>query len=150
TVGGFETAELAISSGGAGYVVDSAIADTLPGYMAGTNGNSGDNLLVGTSGDDTGAASLAGNVGNDILVGGDGNDTLDGGAGDDLLLGGNGNDRLIGGPGNDILSGGAGGDTFRINGPSEGLDHIFDFNASEGDVIELLASAFGVAAGGDV
>jgi VCBS repeat-containing protein len=149
SVSGFETAELAIATDAASYVIDSAIGATLPSYMAGTSGDSGNNLLVGTSGDDTGATALAGNGGNDILVGGNGNDTLDGGAGDDLLLGGNGNDRLIGGPGNDILSGGAGADTFRINGPTEGLDHILDFNASQGDVIEILASAFGVPAGGN-
>ncbi len=148
-VSGFETAELALSAGGSSYVVDSTIGSTLPAFMAGATGDDGNNLLVGSSGDDTGTTALLGNGGNDILVGGNGNDSLDGGSGDDLLLGGNGNDRLIGGPGNDILSGGAGADTFRINGPTEGLDHILDFNASQGDVIELLASAFGVAAGGD-
>jgi VCBS repeat-containing protein len=149
TVSGFETAELALSAGGSTYIVDSAIGSTLSAYMAGTSGDNGNNLLVGTGGDDTVVATLDGKIGNDILVGGDGNDTLDGGAGDDLLLGGNGNDRLIGGAGNDILSGGAGADTFRINGPMEGLDHILDFNASQGDIIEILASAFGVAPGGD-
>jgi len=148
-ISGFEAAELALAVGGSTYVVDSAIGSTLPAYMAGTSGDNGNNLLVGTSGDDTGVTTLDGKIGNDILVGGDGNDMLDGGAGDDLLLGGNGNDRLIGGNGNDILAGGAGADTFRINGPTDGLDHILDFNASEGDVIELLAAAFGVAAGGD-
>jgi Ca2+-binding RTX toxin-like protein len=140
---------LAISTGGASYLVDGAIGATLPAYTAGVTGDGGNNLLVGTSGDEAGANALAGNGGSDILVGGDGNDTLDGGPGDDLVLGGNGNDRLSGGPGDDILSGGAGADAFRINGPTEGLDHILDFNAAEGDVIELLASAFGVPPGGD-
>jgi Ca2+-binding RTX toxin-like protein len=57
---------------------------------------------------------------------------------------------LTGGAGEDILSGGAGTDTFRINAPSEGLDHILDFDALQGDVVELLASAFGLAPSADV
>src|SRR5262249_3596363 len=80
TVSGFETAELALSTGGSGYIVDSAIGSALPAYLAGPTGDGGNNLLVGTAGDDSGATALAGNGGNDILVGGNGNDVLDGGA----------------------------------------------------------------------
>jgi Ca2+-binding RTX toxin-like protein len=114
--------------------------------MAGSTGDGGANILVGTAGND----SLSGNAGSDILVGGSGDDILDGGTDSDMLLGGAGNDTLIGGAGDDILSGGAGADHFRINAPTEGLDHILDFDATQGDVIELLASAFGLAPAADV
>jgi hypothetical protein len=63
--------------------------------------------------------------------------------GDDYLVGSNGNDTLVGGLGTDILQGGAGADHFLYNTASEGLDHILDFNDSEGDTIDILASAFG-------
>lgn len=52
-------------------------------------------------------------------------------------------DTLIGGAGNDVLYGNTGADHFRYNAPSEGLDHILDFHLAEGDVIDVLASAFG-------
>jgi Ca2+-binding RTX toxin-like protein len=94
--------------------------------------------------------SLIGASGNDTLNGNEENDWLYGMGGDDTLNGGSGNDRLVGGAGNDTLAGGSGADTFRINAPSEGLDHILDFNSAEGDVIELLASAFSLPAGASV
>jgi surface adhesion protein len=67
----------------------------------------------------------------------DGNDLLDGGKGNDILLGGTGNDTLIGGQGNDILIGGSGADTFVWKAGDTGNDVIKDFNANEGDRIDL-------------
>ena len=77
------------------------------------NGGNGNDALWGRNGDDTlnggdGNDELNGENGNDILFGGNGNDTLNGGAGNDILYGQNGNDILIGGTGNDMLYGGSG------------------------------------------
>ncbi|MBC7200061.1 MAG: retention module-containing protein [Pseudomonas balearica] len=66
-----------------------------------------------------------------------GNDTLNGGAGNDILYGQGGNDILIGGAGDDILYGGTGADTFVWQKGDIGQDVIKDFNASEGDRIDL-------------
>jgi Ca2+-binding RTX toxin-like protein len=82
---------------------------------------------------------------NHIIVDGlnfDGNDVLKGGAGDDILAGGKGLDSL---------TGGAGADHFEYIFTSDGgtfadqskADHILDFNAAEGDVIDLFGSEFG-------
>ncbi|RON71829.1 immunoglobulin-like domain-containing protein [Pseudomonas fluorescens] len=89
------------------------------------------------SGTHDGNDTLLGGAGNDILFGSGGNDLLDGGKGNDILLGGTGNDTLIGGQGNDILIGGSGADTFVWKSGDTGTDVIKDFNASEGDRIDL-------------
>ncbi len=89
------------------------------------------------SGAKDGNDTLLGGAGDDILFGQGGNDYLDGGKGNDILLGGTGNDTLIGGPGNDILIGGSGADTFVWKSGDVGNDVIKDFNASEGDRIDL-------------
>jgi hypothetical protein len=89
--------------------------------------------LLGGAGDDI----LFGQGGDDYLDGGKGNDILLGGTGKDTLLGGEGNDLLIGGAGNDILTGGSGADTFMWKAGDYGNDVIKDFNAGEGDRIDL-------------
>ncbi|WP_434497754.1 Ig-like domain-containing protein [Pectobacterium aroidearum] len=81
--------------------------------------------------------TLNGGAGNDILFGQGGNDTLIGGEGNDLLYGGAGDDILIGGPGGDTLIGGAGADIFKWQAGDIGNDVIKDFNAKEGDRIDL-------------
>ncbi|WP_235319710.1 retention module-containing protein [Pectobacterium fontis] len=80
---------------------------------------------------------LNGGTGNDILFGQGGNDTLIGEEGNDLLYGGAGDDILIGGAGGDTLMGGAGADTFKWQAGDIGNDVIKDFNAKEGDRIDL-------------
>ncbi|MFM9925504.1 retention module-containing protein [Variovorax sp. H27-G14] len=87
--------------------------------------------------DKGGNDTLLGNAGDDILFGQGGNDMLDGGTGSDTLLGGAGNDTLIGGPGDDILIGGSGADTFVWKSGDTGYDVIKDFNAAQGDRIDL-------------
>ena len=57
--------------------------------------------------------------------------------GDDTLYGGNGNDLLIGGHGNNTLYGGNGADTFLFLKGKTGVDTIKDFNAKEGDRIDI-------------
>ncbi len=72
-----------------------------------------------------------------------GSDTLDGGRGDDILISGSGEDLVIGGEGSDILYGGAGADIFKWSLGDEGdegaavTDTVMDFNANEGDVLDL-------------
>ena len=89
------------------------------------------------------ASSLTGS--NHIVVDGlnlNGNDAIKGGAGDDILAGGKGSDTL---------TGGAGANHFQYNSPLDGgtitnqagTDHIVDFNAAKGDVIDILGAAFG-------
>ncbi len=84
----------------------------------------------------------------DIIVGGSGNDTLDvsdrfadetfvdGGSGNDTIKGGVGRDHIFGGTGDDVLTGGSGADIFYFSG-DHGNDTITDFNAAEGDRIDL-------------
>ncbi len=75
---------------------------------------------------------LTGDNDDNILNGMDGNDILDGGAGDDTL---------VSGEGNDTLTGGLGKDTFVLNG---GENTITDFDANEGDRIEIDLDAYGM------
>ncbi|ABW33353.1 FG-GAP-like repeat-containing protein [Acaryochloris marina] len=64
----------------------------------------------------------------------------------DSLLGGAGNDRLVGGAGNDLLTGGADADrfVFDANAAVSGINRITDFNAVEGDRLEITQAAFGI------
>ena len=105
-------------------------------------GDAGFDFLDGGDGDD----NLNGGTNGDTLLGGAGNDILGGGNGLDSLDGGEGNDTLTGGLGTDTLTGGAGADHFtfkhQLNATSN-VDTITDF-ATGVDVIELLASIFGV------
>ena len=82
----------------------------------------------------------------DLLSGGDGNDTIHGrggwdlifgGEGDDTIDGGTGHDFIVGGAGDDDLTGGSGVDTFYFR-EGHGTDTIQDFNAAEGDRIDLV------------
>ncbi|AEP08454.1 T1SS-143 repeat domain-containing protein [Micavibrio aeruginosavorus] len=66
-----------------------------------------------------------------------GNDTLNGGAGNDLIFGQEGNDIINGGAGDDTLYGGSGADTFLYQSMSDGKDTIKDFDAAEGDRVDL-------------
>ncbi len=82
--------------------------------------------VIGSQFDD----HLIGDSGDNILNGMDGNDILDGGEGDDTL---------VSGKGNDTLTGGQGKDTFVLNG---GENTITDFNADDGDRIEIDLDAY--------
>jgi Ca2+-binding RTX toxin-like protein len=133
--------EIGFASGGAGndvligieHVFGSASSDTI--YGTNLHGN----RLEGSLGNDT----IFGLDGRDTILGGDGNDSLLGGSDVDRLFGGAGNDTLDGGLATDFLTGGAGADTFVWNSIDEtgvgrfNRDEIRDFNASEGDVIDL-------------
>ncbi|MCW5312857.1 calcium-binding protein [Nostoc sp. KVJ3] len=61
---------------------------------------------------------------------------------DDLIVGSNGNDTLSGGNGNDSLYGGDGIDTFTFSSYNDGVDSLYDFNATN-EVIQVSAVGFG-------
>ena len=112
------------------------------------DGTRGDDVIYGTEGND----AIRGYQGVDWLFGGEGKDRLKGGEGDDVLFGGEGNDRLkggdgddlmIGGMGDDKMTGGADADTFLFH-DDHGNDRILDFNASEGDKIDLTTLRYAV------
>lgn len=116
------------------------------------HGNIGDDTVRGGGGGDwvvggQGQDRLFGDEGSDVVLGNLGEDALDGGSGDDVMRGGQGNDSVAGGQGHDwiagdrgsdTLSGGAGADTFHTWGEA-GLDVVVDFNAAEGDRVNLFA-----------
>jgi Ca2+-binding RTX toxin-like protein len=109
--------------------------DTLDG------GAGGNDWLVGGQGNDLITAHadqniLYGNLGADTLHGGAGGDLLRGGQGDDVIVGGSGNDWISGDRGSDTLTGGAGADIFH-SFSGAGIDLVTDFNASEGDRVQL-------------
>ncbi|MEH2264796.1 calcium-binding protein [Nostoc sp.] len=103
---------------------------------------SGNNTLNGGAGNDRLIVDYS--SGHNLLDGGDGNDTLtaSGASGKNTLIGGNGNDILTGGKGNDSLYGGTGTDTFAFNSYNQGIDNIYDFNATN-ELIQVSAAGFG-------
>jgi hypothetical protein len=98
-------------------------------------GTGGSEPLLGTAGSDP----ISGRGGDDQISGLAGDDLLDGGEGDDILDGGPGSDLLFGGPGNDTLIGGEDADRFLLLSLPDRGDQILDFNADEGDVLDLSA-----------
>ncbi|MEH1948148.1 MAG: calcium-binding protein [Nostoc sp.] len=134
------------------------------GYNSNESRSLGNNTLNGGAGNDTLASG--GSTGDNLLSGGDGNDSLDisgsysseyssdfrslgnntlnGGAGNDTLnaSGSVGNNLLSGGDGNDILTGGNGNDTFAFNSYNQGVDSIYNFNATN-ELIQVSAAGFG-------
>jgi len=125
-------------NGGAGndtYYVDSAAStitdasgtDTVISSASWTLGSNLENLTL------TGTDALTG-IGNTLK---------------NTIIGNAGNNVLDGMGATDILTGGAGADTFRFSTkPKFGAstaDHLTDFNAAEGDRIQISKSAFGLA-----
>ena len=103
-------------------------------------GGMGNDQLQGDAGND----QLQGNEGNDVLEGVTGNDYLAGNADNDWLLGGAGEDILEGGEGADLLNGGEGADVFYYSTPTQGIDFILDFDPTQGDIIQISKTGFGV------
>ena len=117
-------------------------------YFTGVTADVTISFLTGTAfSTETGTDSLDG-IRN--VVGGDGNDTITGsscptynhlygGAGDDVISGTNNGNGLYGGTGSDTLTGGSGGDDFFFMASDnfDGVDTITNFDASEGDTIDI-------------
>jgi len=66
-----------------------------------------------------------------------------GGLGNDRLVGGMEGDVIIGGAGDDVLRGNGGPDLFLLTSRDDGNDTIEDFNAAEGDRIDLSRALTG-------
>jgi hypothetical protein len=109
-------------------------------------GNDDPNTLEGTPGDDP----ISGLGADDQLFGREGNDLLDGGPGDDILEGGPGSDLLFGGPGRDMVSGDEGADRFFLLSLPDRGDILPDFDATQGDVLDLSALFNGRANAGNI
>ncbi len=77
--------------------------------------------------------------GSDTINGAGGDDILYGLDGDDIIYGGAGNDTIYGGTGADDLYGDGGADrfTFMLEDAISAIDNIYDFNTSEGDIIDI-------------
>ncbi|ACG79065.1 hypothetical protein PHZ_c2656 [Phenylobacterium zucineum HLK1] len=110
--------------------------DTIIGGRGGdwVVGGQGDDMLWGGSQGD----AVYGNLGNDTCYGDDGIDWVRGGQGNDSLEGWYGDDYMAGDRGNDTISGGLGADLFHTFSGA-GLDRVLDFNAAEGDRVNVLA-----------
>jgi len=103
-------------------------------------GGEGDDRLRGSGRPD----AIQGRPGNDSIAGRGGDDLLRGGRGRDSLDGGAGNDWLSGGRDADILRGGGGADAFN-SFEEAGVDQVLDFNAGDGDRVEIaLGAAYSV------
>ncbi|TNE33034.1 MAG: type I secretion C-terminal target domain-containing protein, partial [Alphaproteobacteria bacterium] len=66
-----------------------------------------------------------------------GDDHIYGQGGNDYLYGQEGDDILYGGDGDDILSGGSGADTFIFHAGDTGVNTITDFDAAQGDTLDI-------------
>ncbi len=100
-----------------------------------TNGNDANNALIAYGAEV--ADNVYGHGGDDVIMTWSGNDTLHGGAGNDALFGEYGADILYGDAGADVFV----ADRTDFNGGYAGkfVDRVMDFNAGEGDVIDLSA-----------
>ena len=128
--------------GGAGFddINGNQGNDTIDGGPGAGGPGAGD-WLVGGQGNDlifahTGQNILYGNLGNDTLVAGSGGDLMRGGQGNDQIFGGPGADWLSGDRGDDTIVGGGGADIFHTFSGA-GMDRVLDFNAVEGDRVQL-------------
>jgi len=90
---------------------------------------------------------------NDIVFGSSGDNRIEGGSGSDQLNGYAGADTLLGGADADVLSGGAGADRFVFTALTDSRvqarDRISDFNAADGDLIDLSAIDADLTLAGD-
>jgi Ca2+-binding RTX toxin-like protein len=109
------------------------------------------NLQAGTARESAGGfldhldsiENAAGSFFADVLRGSNAANRLIGDAGDDALSGRGGDDILSGGTGADRLEGGHGADLFAFGEVDAGRDVIADFNAGEGDRIDLSGFQIG-------
>jgi serralysin len=137
---------------GSGYLRGEDGNDSISGGSAfdDMHGNMGNDTLAGGPGDDWvvggkdndvlygdgGADLVYGNLGDDTAFGGDGADVVRGGQGSDSIDGGAGDDFLSGDRGDDTIVGGDGADVFHFFAEA-GMDRVLDFDASEGDRVNL-------------
>ncbi len=136
TLGGNDTATVALSVAGARNVIDlGAGNDTLTAAASSgvaVYGGEGDDSITASNAIDT----IYGDAGNDTILALDGADRVDGGLGNDSITGGVGDDFLFGGDGSDrfIWNNGDNSDTVEGN---EGVDVQIVNGAAGGDVFNL-------------
>ncbi len=146
TIDGGTGNDTAIYGGsGSGVVVTLATSPSSVGHGHGGDAE-GDTL--------TSIENLRGSNHDDGLWGNGDANVLEGLSGKDELKGGGGADTLLGGLGADTMTGGSGGDHFVWDSLQETgitpstLDIVMDFNAAEGDTIDLhTIDANGTGAG---
>jgi Ca2+-binding RTX toxin-like protein len=125
-------------------------------------GNQGTDVIYGNLGQDTeyggqGNDTVYGGQGNDVVYGNLGNDIVYGNFGNDLVFGGQDADRLFGGQGNDTINGNLGNDTLFGNlgadrfvfGQGAGADVVMDFNAAQGDRLDVQGQTHVVSTAAD-
>lgn len=130
------------TQGDDGISATPGIGNTIAGNQGddSLNGAGKDDVLLGGPGDDelsgkNGGDTLFGGGDDDDLSGGNGGDLLQGDRGDDTLDGGNGDDQLIGDNANPSV---VGADVFVLDASATGSDTIVDYDAAEGDLVELF------------
>ncbi len=134
---------------GSSYAINSV---TVKGDVVSSQGD--DTIKI--AGDSTIEGSLYAHGGNDTIELTDGNSSgrilglIDAGEGDDIIIGGIYADKISGGAGDDTMTGGGDADVFVFKADSVGgNDTITDFDATEGDIIDLSALLSGFTAGVD-
>lgn len=160
--GGTGTDTLRYTDDNTGMTINLTTGVGSGGYAQGDTYTNIENVFAGNGDDiitgDAGRNTIRGYGGNDIIHGGDDKDNIDGGKGDDILYGGasddtlngdDGNDILYGGDGIDTLTGGDGADTFVFDDLSSS-DRIRDFNAAEGDILDISSLLSGFTGGSDI
>ncbi|EPX78512.1 calcium-binding protein [Salipiger mucosus] len=145
--------ESGTATGGAGtdtlLNIENVFGGASNDVIYGTNAHG--NRLEGSSGNDT----IYGLDGRDTILGGNSNDRLYGGDDVDKLLGGAQDDFLDGGGATDFLTGGSGADTFVLRDIADtgvgrwNRDEIRDFDAAEGDVINVFLVDADATTGGN-
>ena len=152
TIDGLSGADTITTAGGTNYLRGGDGNDSIVGGAGfdDINGNMGNDTCVSGGGDDwvvggrdndslsggAGANLVYGNLGDDTCEGGGGADIVRGGQDNDSLSGGDGHDYVSGDRGADTVSGGAGADIFHTFADA-GIDRVLDFNAAEGDRVQL-------------
>ncbi len=131
-------------------VIGSDQADTI-------TGDSGDNVITGGAGDDTidggagedtiafdeATGSVTVDLGAGTVTGADGSDivanieNVTGSSSADDITGDSGDNVIDGRGGADTLEGGGGADTFKLSMMDGTVDTIADFNAAEGDILDV-------------
>ncbi|TVS00321.1 MAG: hypothetical protein EA406_00875, partial [Rhodospirillales bacterium] len=87
------------------------------------------------------APTIAGTDGRDRLIGTEGDDVIFGFGGDDIIHAGAGDDIIVAGPGRNQVYGGPGADLFVLHG-RDSISIIYDFDAAEGDRLDIADTAF--------
>ena len=114
------------------------------------NGQLDQGILYVTPGTGSGTNFVTGdNYSNHIYGGGTtGSLWMRGGTGEDEMIGGSGSNHFIGEGGGDFMTGGGTSNAFMFNSPSEGNDHINNFNTNT-DIIAVDAQNFAGLTGGE-